>query len=77
MPPEQENSGDMAIWDAEKSEMDRLTDGCSNLKENQYKKGKAAAHVPKAMSAGVLALIASCGLFVSIKEMTENESLQQ
>lgn len=33
--------------------------------------------MPKASTAGILALVSSCGLFLSIKEMTGSESLQQ
>lgn len=75
---EDENTSDFNVSTHERLEFDRLI-GCKNLKEDQYKKKKRSwqIYVPKAMSAGVLALIASCGLFVSVKEMTGSESLQQ
>ena len=74
-----DNKGDFAVWDDEKREMDAKTGNCNNLKEYQYKKKGAPreGYIPKRMSAGVLAMVASCGLFVSVKEMTDSESLQQ
>ena len=78
VPPDQEHTGDFLHGVDEMREFD-LKIGCNNLKEEQRKKKGAisSTHVPKASTAGVLALVSSCGLFLAIKEMTGSESLQQ
>ena len=73
------NTGDFSILDEDQREF-KTPIGCANLKSEQYTKRQKVGrpvHVEKAMSAGVLALIASCGLFASIKELIQSESLQQ
>ncbi|EOD21851.1 hypothetical protein EMIHUDRAFT_255200 [Emiliania huxleyi CCMP1516] len=69
--PERKDDGDFDSAEGSDLAAVVLEVPCNNLKENQY------ADMKKRTTAGVLATLASCGLFLSVDELAVAESLKQ